>query len=41
MNTNVNLNDCIQQWLFSQHVKVPIDWIEACMEWLQNENQVG
>ena len=38
----VNLKSTIQQWLLSQHVKVPNDWIEACLEWLQDENhQVG
>ena len=40
MPLDASLKNKIQQWLLNQHVQVPDDWMEACLEWLQNENQV-
>lgn len=27
-------------WLKSRHIGVPKDWLEACVDWITEENQV-
>lgn len=31
----------IHSYLATQHIKIPNDWLDACLEWLQSENQVS
>ena len=35
------LSKRIDEFLKKQHIHVPDDWIDACLEWLQNENDVN
>ena len=37
----MNQLDSVRAWLEKLCIKVPGDWIEACLEWIQEENQVN
>jgi hypothetical protein len=29
-----------ERWLKSKHINAPNDWLEACIEWIKDENEV-
>ena len=37
----MNLTEQTKEWLSSNHITVPDDWLQACVEWIQEENQVS
>ncbi|KAL3882558.1 hypothetical protein ACJMK2_028893 [Sinanodonta woodiana] len=37
----MNILASAQSWLKSQFIFVPEDWLQACIEWIQEENQDG
>ena len=36
----MNLINKTKTWLLDNNILVPDDWVSACIEWIQEENQV-